>query len=452
MFIQSLWKYFYLLLLSMFFLIVGISMSFDWPELGVTVVYMMIMLLVPVYEYGLESLKKNKELSLQSYSLFFFKILALIYTPILCYFLWVSFTDSLCYVFMLWALLFWASSQLAFYFALLLFWFVAFFLVLDNTSFAEKASIYAYYMLVLWVLLEILSPYRCKNSQAPAYIQKIIWSQVIEKMSLKRQQFFYGVFIAWVLALFANFWLQFEHMYLYVALIIIVAYVDFKCLAGKIDFSTYKFSFMSSTFVQLYFLSTSILVIIAHFLFDAYPPWAYTPLVYFVIFFLNLILQWYFFSDFFEKLSNHKKFLQNTSIYAGIGAWVFAIVLLFLNKQQEFAPVQETDSNAVSDQFTWEDNFKISDFEKVSDIYTFRTDIVFGDRWVQVNILQKMLRVLWFYDAEFGFEFDENTRDALQELLVSDCNILEGDGSVLAEFERACLNDIRLESSQTDFQ
>lgn len=132
--------------------------SFFWQEnfvLSNNIAYLYALLLLPIFVYIYDlTITDTKNIFMKSYIP---KYIGVIVLAILLYMFDISSTTLFFVVFFLFSILFPIDTRVSFFAALVLFVFVMFYIITGNTQMAEDLSIYAYYFLIMGVLLEILS-------------------------------------------------------------------------------------------------------------------------------------------------------------------------------------------------------------------------------------------------------------------------------------------------------
>jgi len=81
---------------------------------------------------------------------------------------------------------------------------------------------------------------------------------------------------------------------------------------------------------------------------------------------------------------------------------------------------------------------------RVSDIYIFTETLQAWNTWNGVSNLKDILSVLGYYRWELTPDFDEETRIALRNTLIAECNWPESTKWILWPQARSCINTIEL--------
>lgn len=156
-------KYLYFFLVWVFVFLCWVSLTFSGQKLWTNFIYLFTVLLLPVFDYILSTVWKEFDRSvfgLDSTSLF--KVILFVIIAGIVYWLWYSLYASLTILFLALFLLFNLGSKIPFFIALILFLYSAIYIVSGNTNIADTLSIYAYYYLIIWVVLQVYHFYLIK--------------------------------------------------------------------------------------------------------------------------------------------------------------------------------------------------------------------------------------------------------------------------------------------------
>lgn len=156
-------KYIYFFLLFLFLFLCGVSMTFKWWNLSVNFIYLFTVLLIPVFDYIINTVKKEINPNVFSFdSLTLFKWVLFLIIGGFLYLKWYSLPSISTLLFLVFFLLFDFGSKIPFFVALILFLYSAIYIVSGETATADSLSIYAYYFLIIWVAIQVYRFYLVK--------------------------------------------------------------------------------------------------------------------------------------------------------------------------------------------------------------------------------------------------------------------------------------------------
>ncbi len=150
-------KILYIFLSSLFVLSIIIYISKWWIYLDTKIFYILFILILPFIELFIESTKKSftfANLWLR-YKDNVYKYIWLVLLSIGLYFYNIDIEYIWITIFLIFSLLFKIDSRISFVLALLLLIITPLYLIIWDKEIAERVSIFAYYMLIIWVILEI---------------------------------------------------------------------------------------------------------------------------------------------------------------------------------------------------------------------------------------------------------------------------------------------------------
>lgn len=166
-------KYLYFLLLLAFLIIVSSSKMFPWEILGENIAFIFTILLLPLIDMSIESLKKeSKRINFTLTSTGLLKILFSLIILLFVYFKWVEIFSFITIWYFVLGIVFRFNSRIAFFVSLFCFAYVALFLVTDNKKAAELLSIHAYYYLIIGVIHQICNTRHEKKQNTPTSIEQ----------------------------------------------------------------------------------------------------------------------------------------------------------------------------------------------------------------------------------------------------------------------------------------
>jgi len=149
-------RYLYFLLLIAFLVIIFLSKFFPGEVLGQNIVFIYTILLLPVVDVCIESLKKESKTF--DWLLTWSGLLKFMLTGIIIligYKKWIEILSLLTLSYFILWLLFRFNSRIAFFVSLFCFAYVALYLLIEDKKMAESISIYAYYYLIIWVIHQL---------------------------------------------------------------------------------------------------------------------------------------------------------------------------------------------------------------------------------------------------------------------------------------------------------
>ncbi len=156
-------KYIYFFLLFLFLFLCWVSLVFTWEKLSVNFMYIFTILLLPVFDYILNSIRNEFDPKILSFdSLSLFKVVLFLIIAGSLYLKWYSLAAIWTLLFLVLFLLFDFGSKIPFFIALVLFLYSAIYIVSGQAKIADSLSIYAYYFLIIGVVLQIYRFYLIK--------------------------------------------------------------------------------------------------------------------------------------------------------------------------------------------------------------------------------------------------------------------------------------------------
>ena len=156
-------KYVYFFLVWVFIFLCWVSLSFSWGALWNNFIYLFTILLIPVFDYIIGTVWKEFDKTVFWFdSSTLLKALLFIILSGIVYSLGYSLYASMTILFLVLFLLFNLGSKIPFFVALVLFLYSAIYIVSGNTQTADTLSIYAYYYLIIWVILQVYHFYLIK--------------------------------------------------------------------------------------------------------------------------------------------------------------------------------------------------------------------------------------------------------------------------------------------------
>jgi len=156
-------KYIYFFLVLVFVFLSWVSMSFSGEKLWNNFIYLFTILLIPVFDYILNTVYKEFDRSV-----FGFDSASLLKWILFVILFWIVFSlgyslyATLTLMFLVLFLLFNLGSKIPFFVALILFLYSAIYIVSWNAPVADTLSIYAYYFLIIGVILQVYHFYLVK--------------------------------------------------------------------------------------------------------------------------------------------------------------------------------------------------------------------------------------------------------------------------------------------------
>lgn len=365
------------------------------------------------------------------------------------------------------------DSRLSFLFALFLLLWVPLFLILEKKETAEIYSIYAYYFLVIWVIVSLYESIENKSwkiQKITTFIQTIfskIW-QIIIFIKNHPMIVFYDVVIIFFFYVIGSLYFELMRDYLvnlfqfilglYIVLKIFWFYFDKQLFDEneKMDLSNFEN-------IQYIIFCFALYVIIFTGLFK-WISWEDDMKFIYIFSILWIILYAFLYTNFSLKI----QWFLFRNIYGTLSFWVVMIVILSvyykdvlqyiqLNQSlpwenqslqseeskeniidtpiQELLPeiVETSDMSAVQ---TWE---LIEELNFVFDISMFQDNLSVGTIWESVWILQKFLSQHWYYNFDITSNYDETTRVAMAKFLQEKCWWSPVNKWILGPLARECI-------------
>ena len=156
-------KYVYFFLVWVFVFLCWVSLTFPWDTLWNNFIYLFTILLIPVFDYIINTVWKEFDRTVFWFdSSTLLKALLFIILSGVVYSLWYSLYASMTILFLVLFLLFNLGFKIPFFVALVLFLYSAIYIVSGNTQTADTLSIYAYYYLIIGVVLQVYHFYLIK--------------------------------------------------------------------------------------------------------------------------------------------------------------------------------------------------------------------------------------------------------------------------------------------------
>lgn len=157
-------KFLYTLLFFSCVLIVWILNTSAGEKISINIVYFFTILLIPFVDMCIESIKRDakNEAIIWSFSFSRFCINALVTIAILILAanFWIEGAPLMILWYFVFSFLYQLEPKISFFLSLFCFAYVGIFLLIDQKELAEKFSIHAYYLLIVWVILQIAQSVR----------------------------------------------------------------------------------------------------------------------------------------------------------------------------------------------------------------------------------------------------------------------------------------------------
>lgn len=159
-------QYVYVTTIFLFCSIIGIALLKDLQAQGFNFFYLFTVLCIPIFDKILEYMKWEKFFTFERHTIHTLNILkawiVLLIVVALLY-IWWAVPSIMTLLILVMLILFRLDSRIAFLISLILFLYIGFFLLLSNKEAAESLSIYAYYFLIIGVVVEILQSFTTKK-------------------------------------------------------------------------------------------------------------------------------------------------------------------------------------------------------------------------------------------------------------------------------------------------
>ena len=107
-------------------------------------------------------------------------------------------------------------------------------------------------------------------------------------------------------------------------------------------------------------------------------------------------------------------------------------------------PIEVVESEPETSPEVVENNPETNQIRRVSDLYIFTETLQAGSTGNWVSNLKDILSVLGYYRWELSPDFDEETRIALRNTLIQECNWPESTKGILGPQARSCINTLEL--------
>ncbi len=153
--LSSIVQYLYIFLLIIFGVFVFIVNYFEKISIGESFLYFYTLLLIPVFDYIIwNNLSKKAFYAFIPRWINMLKYFSLLIVALILSYFDIDSVYLYMIVFLLWSILFNIDSRVSFIAALILFLYVPVLMMIGKANIAETFSIYAYYFLIIWVLLQ----------------------------------------------------------------------------------------------------------------------------------------------------------------------------------------------------------------------------------------------------------------------------------------------------------
>lgn len=336
------------------------------------------------------------------------------------------------------------DSRVSFFIALILLIITPLLLILEKKELAESYSVYAYYFLVIWVVISIYENINLKfgilnkivlffNKVKNISVKTFIWvKELFQYIKLNYISIFYDLILISFVAFISSFYyLSAYNALINIALFVFLVYVIFKFLWFSFDFEFEKIRLINRKNINYLtiFLSTYVIVfsaILEKTTID--DKWVYITLISLTAFLLFLSI----FTDLMDVIKSI--FLKN--VYVSLSA-VVAFMIIFFNFysqdiQKAFSPTIENkeETETKTEEVKTPEITKPIEEEKIPevkpeiikfDISMFQDNLWVWSTWENVWILQKFLRQYGYYNLDITSNYDENTRIAMMKFLEEKC-------------------------------
>lgn len=267
-------------------------------------------------------------------------------------------------------------------------------------------------------------------------------------------------FFIFVISFLFDTWKTFE----YTTFVFLSIYILLTFCWYSFNFIVKKINPFSLDFFNVFVFFWSILYIFIHKLINIYWLSTYNSLITFSIYFIVFIS---FILLFSEKKRLKTILVSNTyNILSFIFILILIWVILFKNWTLKLNESSETlwnnseneeilintwilsndGNNIIEDEIVKEEIKEeiVIENKKISDIFEFKTYLNLWHEWEDVKMLQDLLQSMWYYNFEITWKYDGETKKAVKDMLINECDWPETTLWVFWVQAMECFNNLEI--------
>lgn len=303
-------------------------------------------------------------------------------------------------------------------------------------------------------------------------LRKHYWTQtkkskLVQELALHKDSVMYGIFILFFLILVLNFIFIWENGLKYLVLLVLGIFTLLKFLGFKIEYSSKKIPFISENSLYLFIIWGAFLYVVLHYSIEGFKVWELSTMIYTWIGILYFLSYVFIFTDIQERLQVQKRhstlqihkfqriLFQNMYLLLSLCCIWILMWVLFFRWDNEKIDIP-TPSTALEEDFlqkkaelealeqSQQEEFRV-EIRKVSELYEFSDRLELWSEWEDVQKLQGFLASKWYYSWSLNWIFDEETRVALRNTLIWECEWPDSTRGILWSQASACINNMEVE-------